>query len=120
VSKCGEFMGQLFFARDAAHREHLRTRSFSQHMALGEFYAAIIGLADTFAEAYQGEYDLIPDFDFISEPVFDIEDELRNQVAWITKNRGEVCPVTDTPLQNIIDEIVGQYRSTLYKLKFLA
>lgn len=113
-------MGTLFFARDAAHREHLRTRSFAHHMALGEFYAAIIDLADKFAEAYQGEYDLIPDFDFVSMPVFDIEEELRNQVAWIKKNRGSVCPLTDTPLQNIIDEIVGQYRATLYKLKFLA
>jgi hypothetical protein len=34
--------------------------------------------------------------------------------------RYECCKKDDTPLQNIIDEIVGQYLSTLYKLKFLA
>jgi hypothetical protein len=38
----------------------------------------------------------------------------------IEKMRYEVCEKTDTPIQNIIDEIVGQYLSTLYKLKFLA
>jgi hypothetical protein len=34
--------------------------------------------------------------------------------------RYEVVDKSDTSLQNIIDEIVGQYLSTLYKLKFLA
>jgi hypothetical protein len=34
--------------------------------------------------------------------------------------RYEVVSKTDTPIQNIIDEIVGLYLSTLYKLKFLA
>jgi hypothetical protein len=31
-----------------------------------------------------------------------------------------VCKKDDTPLQNIIDEIIGQYLSSIYKLKFLA
>jgi hypothetical protein len=31
-----------------------------------------------------------------------------------------VCDKSDTALQNIIDEIVGLYLTTLYKLKFLA
>jgi hypothetical protein len=34
--------------------------------------------------------------------------------------RYEVVSKTDTAIQNIIDEIVGLYLSTLYKLKFLA
>jgi hypothetical protein len=34
--------------------------------------------------------------------------------------RYEFVEKTDTPIQNIIDEIVGLYLSTLYKLKFLA
>ena len=34
--------------------------------------------------------------------------------------RYEAFDKSDTPLQNIIDEIVGLYLSTLYKLKFLA
>jgi hypothetical protein len=31
-----------------------------------------------------------------------------------------VCEKNDTPMQNIVDEIVGLYLATLYKLKFLA
>jgi hypothetical protein len=31
-----------------------------------------------------------------------------------------VCGKDETALQNIIDEIVGLYLSTIYKIKFLA
>ena len=42
------------------------------------------------------------------------------ELAEVEAERYKVCEKTDTPLQNIIDEIVGLYLSTLYKLKFLA
>ena len=44
----------LFLARDLTHRAHLKTNSYAQHVALNEFYDAIVGFADTFAETYQG------------------------------------------------------------------
>ena len=44
----------------------------------------------------------------------------QDQVDEIEKIRYEVCDKAETPLQNIIDEIVGLYLSTIYKLKFLA
>lgn len=49
-----DLIAVLFLSRDIAHREHLSTTSFSQHMALGEFYPGVIDLADKLAEAYQG------------------------------------------------------------------
>jgi hypothetical protein len=45
---------------------------------------------------------------------------LEDSLADVEAMRYKVCEKTDTPIQNIIDEIVGQYLSTLYKLKFLA
>ena len=41
-------------------------------------------------------------------------------LAEIEDTRYKACEKTDTPIQNIIDEIVGLYLSTLYKLQFLA
>jgi hypothetical protein len=41
-------------------------------------------------------------------------------LAEIEDARYDVCDKNETALQNIIDEIVGLYLSTLYKLKFLA
>ena len=44
---CADFVGTLFLARDVAHSVHLNTRSFAKHMALNEFYDAIVDLAVT-------------------------------------------------------------------------
>ena len=116
MSKAAEFVSLLFFARDAAHREHLKTTSFAVHMALGEFYAAIIGLADGFAEAYQGEHQRLGDFDLLADKVTDIKAELETQLEWISAHRYEVAPKEQTALQNIIDEAVSAYQTCLYKL----
>jgi DNA-binding ferritin-like protein len=44
----------LFMAQRAAHVHHWKTKSFSQHMALGELYEALIEFADELAEMYMG------------------------------------------------------------------
>lgn len=119
----GQLIGLLFLARDVAHREHLRVTgpsSFAKHMALGEFYASIIELADTVAEAYQGRNGIIKDLPLLeNEYGDDIIVVLERQLAWIEANRYNAVPREDTSIQNIIDEVVGQYLSTLYKLKNL-
>ena len=118
---CADFVGTLFLARDVAHSVHLNTRSFSKHMALNEFYDSIVDLADKFAEAYQGRHGMIGPITLMSaKKTGNILEFLQDSLADIEKMRYEVCDKNDTALQNIIDEIVGQYLSTLYKLKFLA
>ena len=119
--KPAEFVGELFLARDVTHSVHLNTRSFSKHMALNAFYDGIIDLADKFAEAYQGRHGLIGPIGLQSaRKTTNVLDFLQDSLETIEKARYEVCEKTDTALQNIIDEIVGLYLSTLYKLKFLA
>jgi chloramphenicol O-acetyltransferase len=119
--KCADFVGTLFLARDVAHSVHLNTRSFSKHSALNSFYDEIVDLADKFAEAYQGRHGLIGPISLMSaKKTTNIVEFLEDSMADIEKMRFDVCEKTDTPLQNIIDEIVGLYLSTLYKLKFLA
>ena len=119
--KCADFVGTLFLARDVAHSVHLNTRSFAKHSALNEFYDEIVELADKFAEAYQGRHGLIGPISLMSaKKTTNIVEFLEDSLADVEKMRFEVCEKTDTALQNIIDEIVGLYLSTLYKLKFLA
>ena len=119
--KAADFVGMLFLARDVAHSVHLNTRSFSKHMALNTFYDEIIELADKFAEAYQGKYGLIGPISLMNaRTTTNIVDFLQNQVDEIEVDRYKMCEKTETALQNIIDEIVGLYLSTLYKLRFLA
>ncbi len=119
--KCCDFVGTLFLARDVTHSVHLNTRSFSKHMALNEFYDNIVELADKFAEAYQGRHGLIGPISLMSaKKTGNVIEFLEDSLADIEKMRYDVVDKSDTPLQNIIDEIVGQYLSTLYKLRFLA
>jgi len=116
-----DFVGILFLARDVAHSVHLNTRSYAKHVALNAFYDGIVDLADKFAEAYQGRHGLIGPIGLMSaKKTNNIIEFLQDHLAEIESNRYEVCPKTDTALQNLIDEIVALYLSTLYKLRFLA
>jgi chloramphenicol O-acetyltransferase len=119
--KAADFVGTLFLARDVAHSVHLNTRSYSKHKALRHFYEDVIELADKFAEAYQGRHGLIGPISLMSaKKTANIIQFLESSLDDIEKMRYDVCEKTDTPIQNIIDEIVGLYLGTLYKLRFLA
>jgi DNA-binding ferritin-like protein len=119
--KCADFVGTLFLARDVAHSVHLNTRSFAKHSALNSFYNEVVELADKFAEVYQGRHGLIGPISLMSaKKTSNIIEFLEDSLTDIEKMRYEVVEKTDTPIQNIIDEIVGLYLSALYKLKFLA
>ncbi len=119
--KASDLIGTLFLARDFAHVTHLSTRCFAKHKALDDFYHEIILLADSFAEAYQGRHGLLGAISLQSAKKFvDIVSFLEDQLKEIEENRYEIVEKTDTALQNILDEIVGLYLTTLYKLKFLS
>ena len=112
----GEFVLALFNARTAAHVAHLQTTSFAAHAALNEFYDGIVGLADEFAEAYQGCYGLIEfkgsSFKLEKDPV----KMLSSLKDFVAAARSE-CD--ETALQNIVDGITALIAGTLYKLKHL-
>ena len=119
--KAADFVGHLFLARDVTHSVHLNTRSYAKHKALNEFYDGIVDLADSFAEAYQGRHGLIGPISLQSaKKTGNVIEFLTDSLAEIEANRYKVCEEKDSAIQNIIDEIVSLYLSTLYKLKFLA
>lgn len=118
---CDKFIGMLFLARDVTHSVHLNTRSYAKHVALQSFYEGIIPLADELAEAYQGRHGLIGPISLHSaKKTTNVVEFLQDQLNDIEEMRYEVVDRKDTALQNIIDEIVNLYLSTLYKLRFLS
>ena len=114
-----QFVAVLLHSGTITHMQHLATKSYAQHVALGEFYNAIIELADIYAEAYTGAYQQIPitaysnDFSVTKDP----EAYLQMIKRYVDAHRKDLPD--DSALQNIVDEIVGQIDSTLYKLRFL-
>jgi DNA-binding ferritin-like protein len=121
MKKASDFVGYLFLARDVTHSVHLNTRSFAKHKALQKFYEGVVDLADSLAEAYQGRHGLIGPISLMSaKKTNNILEFLESQLAEIEEMRYKVMDKSDTALQNIVDEIVALYLSTIYKLKFLA
>lgn len=119
--EAGQMTALVFVGRDMAHRAHWRTRSYAEHMALGGFYEDVIPLLDRFVEQYQGRYNELLDVPLLdNEFEGEIADVLEQQMAWIEDNREKICSRDETSLHNVIDEIVGLYQTTLYKLRFLA
>lgn len=110
-----QFMALLFLSRDVSHKAHLNTDSYAEHMALGGFYEEIITLADSFAEAWMGRNGKrIGDLPDLKNPKGEISKVLKVHLEIIEETRDFVGK--DTSLNNIIDEIVALYLSTLYKL----
>lgn len=119
MSQASTFVSLLFLSRNTAHAAHLNTDSYARHMALGTFYDELTDLADKFAEAWMGRnLEKIGDLPELPMPKGDILSVLKRHLEVIEKTR-DFVPATDTALNNIIDEIVGLYLSTIYKLKFL-
>ncbi len=116
-----DFVGLLFLARDVTHSVHLNTRSYSKHVALNTFYDEIIDRADAFAEAYQGRHGLIGPITLHSaKKTNNVIEFLEDSLKQIEDCRYEICDKSDSSLQQLIDNIVELYLTTLYKLKFLA
>ena len=118
----GQLVGTLFLSREVAHRAHLAvtgTGSFAKHSALGEFYPAVGDHGDKITEAYQGRHGIIE----IPYLKYDEEDDivkcLEKYMDDIEELRYGAVDKKDTTIQNLIDDALATYLSTLYKLRHL-
>ena len=118
----GRLVATLFISREVAHRAHLAvtgTGSFAKHSALGEFYPAVGDHGDTITEAYQGRHGIIEIPYLKDEDEGDIVKCLEKYMDDIEELRYGAVDKKDTTIQNLIDDALATYLSTLYKLRFL-
>ena len=115
----GEFILTLLHAATNTHLLHWQTKSFAEHVALGEFYAAIPDLVDALVEATQGATGEIIQFpaDYYP-PAENGLQELKELREYFVENR-DVMPAS-SEIQNLLDNIGDQIDSTLYRLRFLS
>lgn len=120
VDPVATLMMHLLHSVTNAHILHLQSRSYAEHVALGEFYGGIGDLVDAFIEAYQGKNSIIQNYptDFKLPPASSIAylESLKDEVAEMRRAPG--FP-QDSELQNEMDNIANLINSTLYKLRFL-
>lgn len=115
----GEFAMCLLNGVTAGHIHHLGTDSYSQHMALGDFYVELDKRADKFIEAYQGKKSKIIFAEkalFLGENGLELVEYICDQIESYRKMPG--FP-QESELQNIVDELLDLTDSTKYKLRFL-
>ena len=120
AKECAELIARCFAARTQTHLLHLQTRSYAAHMALGEFYEAIGGVVDTYAECYQSHYGIITDYPVVRPVIDNVEPAalLNTLRGWIADNR-DACAEDEPELANLVDEILSTIDQTIYKLRFL-
>ncbi len=120
MTNAGELVARCFAARTATHIAHLRTRSYSAHVALQGFYEGVIPLTDSFAEVYQGYFGAIETYPNIAPPTVhtDSVQVIRELAAWATEHR-DALTRKRSDLANILDELTALCGSTVYKLTTL-
>ena len=124
-SEPAKFFSKIFESRQMAHIYHLQVKgegSFAAHKALDDYYSNIIDLIDEFIETYQGQWEIVENYEIIdtSKPHNLEKVQYFIELAeFIRETRYSAILKEDTHLHNIIDEIVGLIYRTLYKLKNL-
>lgn len=109
-------MLKMFEARHVAHVLHLKSKSYSEHEALGSFYDGLLGFLDEFVETYQGQYGLVGDLPLEVGSFPEAVSYLEDCAKFFVVGRDAL---KDSHLQNMMDEVLSLTYKTIYKLKFL-
>jgi hypothetical protein len=117
MKECALFTLTLLHSATNAHLMHFKTRSFSEHMALGTYYDEIVDLVDSLVESYQGKYGIVEDYPNVYHSPKDPIKYFESLQRFVADARQDLPQ--DSELQNIVDEIADLINTTTYKLKFL-
>ena len=119
-SKMCELVEKAFTTRNLLHFAHLSTKSYAAHKALGAMYEDIVDKVDSIAEVYQGKFGLLSGLEQCEAEVpADIVKYVEDEAAWLDDNRVFISKGYK-PIDNMIDDLLALYQSTLYKLKNLS
>lgn len=116
----GKLIANLLHGTAKTHFAHLKTTSFAAHMALGEFYEAIPGMADAIAEQYQGVTEQLLDYPEATLSPINTPEEAVEYLRGLYKMVQIVqdnCSYSE--IVNELDVIKSQINTTKYKLIFL-
>lgn len=108
------FAATLLHSSTNAHFAHWSTDSYAKHIALGDYYDEIIGLVDSFVEAYMGKYEKLTSFPNVYHQPKDPVKYLKSLQSFVADARQDLPQ--DSELQNLIDEIADLLNTTTYKL----
>jgi hypothetical protein len=118
-TQIGKLFGLLFLTRDLAHKFHLASKSYAEHMILNDFYHEIIENADSLIESYQGKFGLvdIPRLNNDAKPTS--LETLRTHSKYIEDTRYKALDKSEAAVQSLVDVVLTTFYSAIYKLENL-
>jgi len=111
-----QLIERMFTSRNSAHVEHWKTDSYARHVALGDFYDAVIEKLDDYVEAHQGTFGV--GFESELKDEGDAAKTIHDDIIWLNENRSAIAHGVPA-LENILDELTKLHMTTLYKLENL-
>jgi len=116
--KVEEFFGTLQESVVMTWRKHLKTKKYSSHMALDEYYKEAPELIDALIEGWQGTHEKIENYvDLLKDKKFETAIDYLTELRKITKEGRELMDSSE--LQSDTDAILSLIGRVLYKLKEL-
>ena len=113
-----EFFGTLQESVVATWRKHLKTKKYSSHMALDEYYKEAPELIDALIEGWQGTHDKIEKYvDLLKDKEFDTAVDYLTELRKITKDGRKLMDSSE--LESDTDAILSLIDGVIYKLKEL-
>ena len=113
-----QLISRVFYARNLAHFEHWRTKSFAHHSALNTFYDDVIDAIDHLVEAHQAVNGIVGAIPAPGDPKSECLKTLKADAEWIEQNHESVCG-GNRALANLLDNVTAVYLSAIYKLENL-
>ena len=116
--KVEEFFGTLQESVVTTWRKHLKTKKYSSHMALDEYYKEAPELIDALIEGWQGTHDKIEKYvDLLKDKEFDTAVDYLTELRKITKEGRKLMDSSE--LESDTDAILSLIDGVIYKLKEL-
>ena len=110
-----QFISFLFELEMNLHIAHLQSQSYAEHVALGDAYSSVFEFRDGYAELCQKDTILKG---YTSPVVREVSGLVIVKNAIMTTQRYR-STLSETNMQNEIDNLLTTLETTMYKLKFL-
>lgn len=113
----GQYFGTLQESVTIVWRYHLKTRKYSVHIALNEFYEKALDIVDDIIEQYQGICGVVEE-PFVNCVIGEgkTEGEYITELKAFVENNRCVASCGHSEIDSVIDEFLGLIDSTNYKL----
>ena len=115
-----EMVSKLRFSVEQTQVYHWQSQSYSEHIALNEYYDGIPDIVDGIVESYQGKYGIQKGYKLFEVRDYSTPEEVINFLKKLDEDVEMLRQsIKETYIQNQIDNVLQLIETTVYKLENL-